>query len=604
MKNKITQLLRFGLTMFAIGFLFTNCENEETQEEIISVENEIPSLTIKNYSKEKIEENTKLISRLKEINNNLIENKSAKESGKIIYNNEYDFTIDTDSAKYIENETYHSYTFPTVQGVDEKITNILFELNEHNEYDAFLVKYDYTSDELKQENLESLSMKTSMEPIDFDFESLSNKMKSNWVCVYSYEKIKHEGVISGHNGGNVGGTRITYEWVLLASHCEIVTNYIGSNETYGSNTATIRIGGSMTASGGGGSLTSPTPPSTPFEGEDLIKLNLVKDKLKLNLKERTWIDKNGFEALYIHEFLASEMFSDESIVAADIYFKTAENNLLSSGFSDQFMSKVYCCSPNLITNSTLGLQYYNYVKTQIAIIKSEYPPNYNFSKWELAKISMEANLDALQLGLDVIGLIPGFGEVADIANGVIYTVRGDGVNATLSYASAVPIAGWFAAGTKWAKKTVDAVNIASDISSKQTLVWIAKANGLIDFGKRGQLAKVLGTTGTPKHAHHIIPWAFRDLAIVQKAAKSKSAFHMNEALNGIPLPSTNHLTGHNSIDGYNNTILEVLDNLNDVSTSNDHAAQLLEGLTNHIRNLIESNPDLNLGQIADLISYP
>ncbi|NQZ43802.1 MAG: AHH domain-containing protein [Flavobacteriaceae bacterium] len=65
--------------------------------------------------------------------------------------------------------------------------------------------------------------------------------------------------------------------------------------------------------------------------------------------------------------------------------------------------------------------------------------------------------------------------------------------------------------------------------------------------------EVLKTTGTEQQAHHIIPWAFKDSDIVQKAAKSRNAFHMNEALNGIPLPSTNHLTGHNSFGGYNDT---------------------------------------------------
>ncbi|WP_256010321.1 AHH domain-containing protein [Desertivirga xinjiangensis] len=58
-------------------------------------------------------------------------------------------------------------------------------------------------------------------------------------------------------------------------------------------------------------------------------------------------------------------------------------------------------------------------------------------------------------------------------------------------------------------------------------------------------------TGDPRQAHHIIPWEFIDNTVVQKAANH--GFHMNEALNGIPLPKSVHVEGmvHNA---YNTTI--------------------------------------------------
>ena len=65
------------------------------------------------------------------------------------------------------------------------------------------------------------------------------------------------------------------------------------------------------------------------------------------------------------------------------------------------------------------------------------------------------------------------GEVADLTNGVIYTIEGDGLNATLSFASTIPIAGWFSAGVKFAKRA-------------DGLAYTVKAaNNLISFGKIG-----------------------------------------------------------------------------------------------------------------------
>ena len=56
-------------------------------------------------------------------------------------------------------------------------------------------------------------------------------------------------------------------------------------------------------------------------------------------------------------------------------------------------------------------------------------------------ITGEQVLDGIQLGLDVVGLIPVVGEVADIASAAISIVRGDYVGAGLSLLSAFPFVG-------------------------------------------------------------------------------------------------------------------------------------------------------------------
>lgn len=62
-------------------------------------------------------------------------------------------------------------------------------------------------------------------------------------------------------------------------------------------------------------------------------------------------------------------------------------------------------------------------------------------------------LDGFQTVLDVIGLCPGLGELADGASGLISSVRGDADGASLSIAALVPFGGWGAGGSKIAKDT-------------------------------------------------------------------------------------------------------------------------------------------------------
>jgi hypothetical protein len=61
-------------------------------------------------------------------------------------------------------------------------------------------------------------------------------------------------------------------------------------------------------------------------------------------------------------------------------------------------------------------------------------------------------LDPLQVGLDVVGMVPGFGEPADGLNGGISLLRGDRVGAALSFGSMVPFAGWGATVAKWGRR--------------------------------------------------------------------------------------------------------------------------------------------------------
>ena len=65
--------------------------------------------------------------------------------------------------------------------------------------------------------------------------------------------------------------------------------------------------------------------------------------------------------------------------------------------------------------------------------------------------------DALHTTLDVVGMIPAVGEVADGANALVYLAEGDKVSAALSAAAMLPVGGQAATAGKWGRKGVQAV---------------------------------------------------------------------------------------------------------------------------------------------------
>jgi hypothetical protein len=75
-------------------------------------------------------------------------------------------------------------------------------------------------------------------------------------------------------------------------------------------------------------------------------------------------------------------------------------------------------------------------------------------------LTPKAILDGIQLTLDIAGLAPGVGAIADLTNAAIYAFRGDMVNAGLSLFAAVPGAGDAATATKLVGKGLKAAKAA------------------------------------------------------------------------------------------------------------------------------------------------
>nr|WP_315063062.1 hypothetical protein [uncultured Lysinibacillus sp.] len=75
-------------------------------------------------------------------------------------------------------------------------------------------------------------------------------------------------------------------------------------------------------------------------------------------------------------------------------------------------------------------------------------------------------LNTLQTGLDIVGMVPVVGEVADGVNGIIYVARGDKVNAALSFGAMIPVVGNAATAGKWVNKGAKAAKGISESAQK------------------------------------------------------------------------------------------------------------------------------------------
>ncbi|MNW91119.1 hypothetical protein D3C86_204360 [compost metagenome] len=337
----------------------------------------------------------------------------------------------------------------------------------------------------------------------------------------------------------------------------------------------------MTAMGNecDGEITPPViEPVLTLEQSTLLANPLVAKDFAI----KDYILNNPSRSFEIHEMLEEDDFSYESQIAAAMLIKATINNQLESPNSQTNFAAVSSVLPATI-NPDLGMYFATYFSTECAIIKFEHP---DWPKW---KVFYHASKEMLHLALDGIGLIPVYGEVADLANAVIYLVEGDGVNASLSVIGVIPVAGWWATGARYAKKTINLAN-----GSKTTLKWVAYAGNAVHFGNRSQLRKILNLAkGDLRQAHHIIPWAKSAHRAIQKAAKSKYFFHMNEALNGIPLNTLVHSGSHSH---YDDLVQLRLDQISS-NLSPEQTYDEILNIISDIRNAINNYPNVPLNQL-------
>ena len=227
--------------------------------------------------------------------------------------------------------------------------------------------------------------------------------------------------------------------------------------------------------------------------------------------------------------------------------------------------------------------------------------------WSITRILLKAFLNTksgqLHTAFDICGLVPVGGEPCDFTNGVFYTIEGDNVNASISFAATVPIIGWVATAGK-AIKVIGA-------SGRTYKLYYKVTNGIIEFGHkdilRAQLRRILNLSPNDgMRAHHIIPLELtHDLAktddvdkLIQQAANYKAAFHPNEFNNGIAISETFHSGSHPAYtERVKVALKKIYDTKGGSNITPEVAHQEVQILLAKIRTAIQSNPTTNINYI-------
>lgn len=291
---------------------------------------------------------------------------------------------------------------------------------------------------------------------------------------------------------------------------------------------------------------------------------------------------NNIYSTQIDESVDAASYFAENVLAARLLFAEEYNNMSGGPYDVNYGTAVL--TPVLQLPSVIPIGHYTakfaaLYTTNCALLKLEHPG------WGTWKVRWEAMRATVQFGLDVIGMVPGVGTVANLINGTIYGINGEGVNASLSVLASIPIGGWVASGIKFASRGENLMFKATD--------------GLIKFTRdQGTFRKALGlVAGDGWIAHHIISFGLQERPLVQKAAQG--GFHINDVLNGIKVTALQQPGSHSQYDarviGAMQDIINSYGGIDNISPA--QASDAITGLISRIKTAIENNPTTKLNDL-------
>ncbi len=642
-KRKLNSYFKIGILLFGILTITTNCENENNLsdqtseiEQLLSESHKITSIDNLNHLKPIIE-NLKTI-KLKE--SYLVKNSNAKQSlDNINVNRIIQYTNETGFSTYtfkIENNS-ESINFENLHLIQTEVGYIGYILSYEPDlnvdfysqtpegefyFDIKKYKGHITKYSLDREIIWTTKTKLSTEKLSSKNTSARSSGHFTKVCITYFEPQCDYGE-ELHSWGTYCTGNLSYETTETCQTVWVSGELIPQDNPDYEGDGT---GGGITIDGTDCSNTSGTSivDSQPITGisTDCAPNNTVGVTtsatyqsfwMSLSTTQQDFLNQNQLIFNNVLSYLNVNDYAPQAqkfvsnlidVVKVDL---TVDANAFGFALEANNQNKIYNSFDSAFLNSVnqyMAIDSSNSINTDPIythfILKCITLRALN-PEWSDYEILWEASKDIVHISLDVFGMIPVVGEIADLTNGVLYTIEGDGLNATLSYASAVPVAGWAAMGIKYGLKVVDATQTVYSIGTKVKLVWKIGVDGFVNFGSTGsKLRKVLGMAPyaqDARQAHHIIPWAKQTENVVQQAAKDPRAFHMNEALNGIPLDNSVHLGSHTD---YDNKILQKLIDLNN-AYPNITPEQAYDGLTNIINNIrtaIKNNPTTHVNNLV------
>ncbi|CAM1345103.1 hypothetical protein [Tenacibaculum amylolyticum] len=211
-----------------------------------------------------------------------------------------------------------------------------------------------------------------------------------------------------------------------------------------------------------------------------------------------------------------------------------------------------CCNGlSSLHLGTAGLRIATFVRYEKNRLKALHPD------WSSYKLTKEAWISVFQTGLDIIGMVPIIGEIADVINGAIYLIRGDYANATISAIALIPIGGQVATGTRVAVKVVDnvVIPIAKNADEVRKLVdFTQSANRAINAIQSGVRIITEGT-GAYKtvRGHH---------PMAKKAFEAATNYNYKEAFSVSANSLNSFGVAHSTITGKQRSLYTAWKNAN------------------------------------------
>ncbi|MGH2664399.1 AHH domain-containing protein [Flavobacterium sp.] len=588
MANKLRMLSKF-LTLLLVAITFYSCEKND--EELSSHDRH----QVKEYTFNEIIKQPKFNKAYNSFTSKLNRHKTVKNRNAPV--NDTGFAIDSTTIKEITVGDITTYTMGIIRPQDTEgyFENLIVKVTETDSITAYITQYFPNKEAIYNTQHHSFSFDGIVKTKEIIFDSSIFETQdddavmcsSAWMCDY---------------GGSIHSAGGNCTQTFLVTFCS--GNSSGGSGGTGTG-STGGTGGVNTNTGG-----SPIYTSIVYmtEEEAMIKYNAFYNLLSSQQKQ--WLTANPDAAQEISNYLWLTNFAgSKKAFAKDAMNLAIEENNQADGKNLLKISLIvergeyttYSLDANFLNriDAYVDLDLSNQdihdpIITQLIIkyhvFKSVYPD------WSKAKLIKETFKDLEHIVLDLFGLAPVIGEPADLISGVIYSLEGDHLNAALSYASAIPIAGWVGTGTKFGLKVSNTLPTVYSIATKIKLTWKVK-DGIITFGQHSQLRKVLGMgsyTLDTRQAHHIIPWGKSAHPAIQKAAKSGNAFHMNEALNGIPLSSV--VIHNGSHPHYDSLVQGYLDDI-PANATPQQAYNSVVDLIDLIRTTIQNNPGISINQL-------
>lgn len=313
--KKIKQTIVF-FSLLVIVLFASSCSNDVYENTIANSS----ELKIKKVTFGDFKNNAKAYGRYAELE----EKKEQAYASRLIEDTINNFVINTEEASYIEKGVYNSYAFEIYRSDshDGKVENILFSLNEEGSYDTYIVKYDFTEEELKtMSEQEIYSRPTKYTLLD---DSSAERVHMEIFCIEVWQEVCD---IPIDHGDNTGGP-IEYDcrWVLHSVDCETSGGSAGGG---GGGGISIDPGTSpgnnspATGSDSGGTPLIITTPTTcgrcPDFNEELFDtVTHLTTALNLTAEERQWLYDHPRIAEKLEDFLNSGgdlVFADEAFEA-------------------------------------------------------------------------------------------------------------------------------------------------------------------------------------------------------------------------------------------------------------------------------------------------